>query len=85
MSVRSAVFKAPFGDLIGTRDALGVKPSGNQANHPGPRPNNALAAFFSSNGSKRSGLVEHIGFEPMISSMPSRRDSQLRQCPTLTD
>ena len=27
------------------------------------------------------GLVEHIGFEPMTSSMPWKRASQLRQCP----
>lgn len=26
-------------------------------------------------------LVEHIGFEPMTSSMPWKRASQLRQCP----
>jgi hypothetical protein len=25
--------------------------------------------------------VEHIGFEPMTSSMPWKRASQLRQCP----
>jgi hypothetical protein len=27
--------------------------------------------------------VEHIGFEPMTSSMPWKRASQLRQCPEL--
>ena len=26
-------------------------------------------------------MVEHIGFEPMTSSMPWKRASQLRQCP----
>ena len=29
-------------------------------------------------------LVEHIGFEPMTSSMPWKRASQLRQCPLTT-
>jgi hypothetical protein len=28
-------------------------------------------------------VVEHIGFEPMTSSMPWKRASQLRQCPKL--
>lgn len=28
-------------------------------------------------------LVEHIGFEPMTSSMPWKRASQLRQCPKM--
>ena len=32
-------------------------------------------------GSNVNQMVEHIGFEPMTSSMPSRRASQLRQCP----
>ena len=27
-------------------------------------------------------MVEHIGFEPMTSSMPWKRASQLRQCPS---
>ena len=30
---------------------------------------------------KNTVLVEHIGFEPMTSSMPWKRASQLRQCP----
>lgn len=40
-----------------------------------------LSVVLSDHGSSKTALVEHIGFEPMTSSMPWKRASQLRQCP----
>lgn len=42
-----------------------------------------LNVILSDHGSNRAAMVEHIGFEPMTSSMPWKRASRLRQCPKL--
>lgn len=39
------------------------------------------ALIYHVKSSCKSAVVEHIGFEPMTSSMPWKRASQLRQCP----
>ena len=47
--------------------------------------NPKLSDVLLASGLSKNVMVEHIGFEPMTSSMPWKRASQLRQCPVPTD